>query len=263
MTRLPPAPPRLDAIAAYIRDHLADNPTPASIAAHFGISRFYLSRWFRAHAGIALRDYIASLKIEQGIAPLVDKQSIIDAQQESGHQSAATFTHRFRHATGITPRDYREHMPAYRQVLENELAQHGGRTIPYRRVPACPGHPLQVRVSGSDARLIFAGLFPEPVPRGVPLAGAAIFDRKSFTIPALPPGTYWLLGCELLPSRNPLDYFRLDHCQRERYPEAITFPLPSPQSVELVLRPFLPSDPPITVNLPRLLFEVLRGERNS
>ncbi|MDO4777277.1 MAG: AraC family transcriptional regulator [Cardiobacteriaceae bacterium] len=249
----------LDAIGAHIRAHLDDNPTPASIAAHFGMNRFHLSRWFRQHAHIPLRDYIAALKIEQGIAPLVDQQSIITAQQESGHQSAATFTHRFRHATGITPRDYRKQMPAYQQLLESELEQHGGRTIPYRRVPVHDGHPLHVRVSGSDARLVFAGLFPEPVPRGVPLAGAALFDRKTFTIPAPPPGTYWLLGCELLPSRNPLDYFRLDHCQRERYPDPITFPLPAPQSVELILRPFQPGDPPITVNLPRLLFEVLRG----
>lgn len=254
-----------ESVTRYIRTHLHDNPTPAKIAAHFGLDRFVLSRWFRREAEISLRDYIAALKIEQGIAPLVAQRSIIDAQQESGHQSAATFTHRFRHATGITPRDYRGQMPAYRQVLEDELGKRGGRVIPYCRV-ACRaegGHPLHIHISGTDARLVFAGLFAEPVPRGIPLHGAALFDCRDFVIPDMPDGTYWLLGCELIPSRNPLDYFRLDHCKRERFAEAITYPLPAPRHVELALRPFLPSDPPITVNLPRLLFEVLRGKRNS
>ncbi|MDO5091247.1 MAG: helix-turn-helix transcriptional regulator [Cardiobacteriaceae bacterium] len=254
----------LDAIGAHIRAELAAQRdiTPAGIAAHFGVNRYTLSRWFRRHAHMRLADYLAALKIEQGIAPLIARQSVIDAQQQSGHQSAATFAHRFRHATGITPRDYRAQSDAYRQLLDAELAHDSGRIIPYRRVPVGDGHPLHVHIHGSNARLVFAGLFPEPVPRGVPLAGAALFARKRFTIAALPPGSYWLLGCELLASRNPLDYFRLDHCQRERYPDPITFPLAAPQMAELVLRPFLPGDPPITVNLPRLLFEVLRGGRS-
>lgn len=251
---------QLDAIAAYIRANLHNNPTPAAIAAHFRINRFALSRWFRRHAHLTLRDYIAALKIEQGIAPLVTQEPVIDAQQHSGHQSAATFTHRFRHATGLSPRDYRSHARKYRQLLNHELGQHGGRVIPYSRVPG-ENHsapPLHIRISGSDARLFFAGLFAEPLPRGIPLRGAALFDCHDFTIPDMPDGTYWLLGCEIIPSRNPLDYFLLNHCKRERYAQAITYPLPAPRHVELALRPFQPGDPPITVNLPRLLYEVLR-----
>ena len=150
-------------------------------------------------------------------------------------------------------------------MLEDELGKHGGWVIPDRRVD-CSGagaHPPHIHIRDTDARLVFAGLFAEPAPRGIPLHGAALFDCRDFVIPDMSDGTYWLLGCELIPSRNPLDYFRLDHCKRERFTEAITYPLSAPCHVELALRPFLPSDPPITVNLPHLLFEVLRGKRNS
>ena len=58
-------PASLAEISAYIRSHLHHNPTPAEIAAHFGISRFALSRRFRAGTGLSLREYLAALKIEQ------------------------------------------------------------------------------------------------------------------------------------------------------------------------------------------------------
>ena len=259
--------PSLDTIAAYIRARLPEPPTPGEIAAHFGISRFALSRMFRAETGLSLREYIAALKIEQGIPALVAGESIIDSQLESGHASAATFSHRFRKHTGLAPRDYRREALALGSTIEEEMGNPRSRAISYRRFSneqyRLP-HPLDVHIEGRSARgVVFLGLYAEPIPRGAPLQGIALFHGNHARIDAMPPGQCFLLACELTPSPNPLDYFHLNHCLRAVWPNPLNFPLAEPLKLTLPLRPFEPSDPPITVNLPRLLADVLRGGRGD
>ncbi|MDO4795571.1 MAG: AraC family transcriptional regulator [Brachymonas sp.] len=255
--------PDLDAIAAHIRAHLHENPRPAEIAVHFGINRFRLSRWFRAQTGLSLRDYIAALKIEQGIGPLVEGQPIIDSQLEAGHASAATYAHRFRAHTGQSPRDYRAQAASWGSTLSQQLADDRQRVWMHHSFNPAQhpqAHALTVQISGGShpRHVVFAGLFAEPIPRGVPVAGAALFGCRRFSIDAVPNGSYWLLGCEMAPSRNPLHYFRLDHCPRGMHGQAIRFPMAAPSTIDLQLRPLQASDPPITVNLPKLLFDYLR-----
>lgn len=118
----------VDALTAHIRAQLHQDPTPAQIAAHFGVNRFALSRWFRAETGLSLRDYIAALKIEQGIAPLVQGQPVIASQLEAGHASAATYAHRFRAHTGQSPQRVRNRRVRARRRARNpvcHLAGHG------------------------------------------------------------------------------------------------------------------------------------------
>lgn len=240
-----------------------DGPSLAEIAAHVGVSRFWLSRWFHAQTGLSLREYVAALRIEKGIPPLVEQKSVIMAQQEAGHASAATFSHRFRAHTGMAPRDYREQAAAACQLLDAELDDPHARALLHAEpqpVPCHQPHALQVDVEGaSSGAVVFAGLFAQPIPRGRPVVGRALFRTRSFVIDAVPNGIWHLLGCEIRPSRNPLDYFRLDHCLRGMAEEPIVFPLPAPRKVVLQLRPFQPDDPPITVNLPQLLLDALRG----
>ena len=111
----------LNEISDYIRANLHLNPTPAEIAGHFGISRFALSRRFRAETGLSLREYLAALKIEQSIANLIAGGSIIDAQLDAGHASAGTFSRLFRYHTGLSPRDYRNRSGEFARALEGEL----------------------------------------------------------------------------------------------------------------------------------------------
>lgn len=257
-------PITLDAITAYIRSRLSDNPTPAGVAAHFGINRFLLSRWFRARTGLSMRDYIAALKIEQGIGPLVAGQPIIQSQLEAGHASASTFAHRFRAHTGQTPRDYRRLAADYGRTLSEALKAPQPRILPYHGFdPALHAQPhaLTIRLSGEGlSHLVFAGLFPEPIPRGTPVVGHALFHAREHEITHVPDGCYYLLGCEMRPSLNPMDFFRLDHCQRGIHPAPIRFPLEAPTTLTLHLRPLEPSDPPITVNMPKLLFDHFRQQ---
>ena len=262
MTSLP-----LAEIVAYIRARLPEAPAPGEVAAHLGINRLMLSRRFRTETGLSLREYIAALKIEHSIAPLVAGDSIIDSQLEAGHASAATYSHSFRQHTGLTPRDYRAQAQPLSDTFNHQLAQPSAPVLMHHSYdPAThpQAHALTVEITGASPRsVVFAGLFPKPIPRGAPIVGGALFASRTLMLDNVPDGTYHLLACELAPSLNPLHYFRVDHCLRALYPQPITFPLPEPQTLTLPLRPFEPSDPPITVNMPKLLFDVLRRMRNS
>ncbi|MDO5289018.1 MAG: AraC family transcriptional regulator [Pseudomonadota bacterium] len=249
-------------IAAYLHAHLHDNPSPASVAAHFGLNRFALSRRFRAETGLCLREYIAALKIEQGIAPLLDGQPVIASQLEAGHASAATFSHRFQAHTGMCPRDYQQHAAQLAHTLAAAIAKPQARQWLHRPFAAeahRQPHPLHVHISGGEAtRLVFVGLYPAPIPRGAPALGAALLGQRHWCINAVPDGRYYLLACEIRASTRLMDYFRLDHCLRARLLEPLQFPLPAARHITLALRPHQASDPPITVNLPKLLFDALR-----
>ena len=186
----------LATICAHIRATLPDC-TPASVAAHFALSRFHLSRRFHRETGLPLRDYIAALKIEHGIAALVAQKLVIDSQLDAGHESAATYSHTFRAATGIAPARYRDKIAAYSATLSAELACPQPRTFSYHGY-APQQHPqpraLTVRLRGGEARhVVFAGLFPAPIPRGVPVLGRALFHCREFRIDAVPDGTYYRL----------------------------------------------------------------------
>ena len=259
--------PSIAEVTRHIRQRLDSTPDEglllADIAAHFGVGRFWLSRWFHARTGVPLREYVAALRIERGIAPLIAQKDIIVAQQEAGHCSAATFSHRFRAHTGLGPRDYRAQALAAAEVVEDQLGLPQPRVLSYQEsdpVQCLQPHALRVEVAGAHpGTVVFAGLFAQPMPRGRPVVGRALFRTRTFVIDTAPNGIWYLLGCEIRPSRNPLDYFRLDHCLRGMVSDPIVFPLPAPRDVMLQLRPFQPDDPPITVNLPQLLLEAMRG----
>ena len=190
----------LATICAHIRATLPDC-TPASVAAHFALSRFHLSRRFHRETGLPLRDYIAALKIEQGIAALVAQKPVIDSQLDAGHESAATYSHTFRAATGIAPAHYRDQIAAYSAALSAELARSQPRVFAHHAYSPAQhpqAHPLAVRLCGGETRhAVFAGLFPAPIPRGVPILGRALFHCREFRIDA--PRRHLLPAC----LRNP------------------------------------------------------------
>lgn len=251
----------IDRVTSYIRQMLPHAVSPADIAAHFGYSRFYLSHRFKQEMGISLRDYIAALKIEHSLSALIEQQSIIDSQLEAGHASAGTYSHVFRQHTGISPRVYRQEALTLSKLFDQQLSDPLTHAVPYYTfVPENhpQAHPLILNINNRHARsVVFVGLYEKPIPRGAPVFGVALFRGEHITINHIPNGEYYLLACEITPSMNVLHYFRLDHCLRALNPQPVAFPLSSPQEYTLTLRPFLPSDPPITVNMPKLLFDVL------
>jgi AraC-like DNA-binding protein len=104
--------PRLSepALRRYLVDHVAEPFSLDEMAAHFGVSRFHLSRRaktiFGASLGGVSRDTKLGFALALLDAPTVDL-SIADIARRAGFQDPLYFSKVFRSALGKSPSDYR------------------------------------------------------------------------------------------------------------------------------------------------------------
>ncbi|MGL4382230.1 MAG: AraC family transcriptional regulator, partial [Bacilli bacterium] len=111
---------------------------------------------------------------------------------------------------------------------------------------------------GYQPNLTFIGLFKSPIPNHTPIIGIALLKKTKYQFNNIPPGKYYLLVCSLKKSINPFKYFFLDDCLRGMVDKPLIFPVDSNKCIEIVLRTKIESDPPILVNIPKLLFDTYK-----
>ena len=94
-----------------------------------------------------------------------------------------------------------------------------------------------------------------------PVGASDVYKRQSqkrkFTFENVPDGHYYLLACELLEDLRLTKNYVLKHNFRWGSDEPLTFSGDSIYQEEISMRRPLPSDPPITVNLPVLIMRSL------
>ncbi len=99
-----------DEINAYIHEQIA-NPGLGldSIAEAFGLSPYYVSRFFRDQNNINLKDYMADLRMQKAKELLSSTMDNVTSIVETvGYISTSSFSRKFKAATGMTPGEYRE-----------------------------------------------------------------------------------------------------------------------------------------------------------
>lgn len=257
----PASRPEVEALLASLRDGGAHTLDDLAAASH--LSRFHLSRLLKRHLGFPLRDFLAAVKVDRGIDGLVSGHEVTRSQLEAGHESPASYHHAFVRHTGLAPSRYRASM----QQLASHLLRHQDDATPlavlHRTFDAASHpqrHPLTLRVEGAQAHAaLFVALHHEPIVRGEPDLGIALLGTSDYTVTHLPDGSYYAMVVEVPPSSSLTSYFRMDANRRQLDRIPLTFPLAAPRTVTLTLRDLVPSDPPITVNLPRLFMAGLLG----
>ena len=99
----------IQSVIDYVEMHLEDELTIDGIAAHFGYSRPYLSRRFKAESGSTLSEYIRFARIERAKKLLTGTdQSIHEIAEELHFASSSHFSDVFREVTGELPLAYRK-----------------------------------------------------------------------------------------------------------------------------------------------------------
>lgn len=95
-------------VIAYISEHYLEDLTLSSLASHFGIGKYALSRLFSNVLGCNFISYINSLRISYAEFLLYNTDmSIIRIAIESGFHNQQTFNRIFRQQHGCTPKEYR------------------------------------------------------------------------------------------------------------------------------------------------------------
>jgi AraC-like DNA-binding protein len=249
-------------VASYIRSNLSSELKVEQVAAHFGYSLSHFSREFKKYMQVSASEYISALRIEQSIKNLGQKESVLKAQLETGHLSSGTFSNFFSRFTGLSPKKFQTEMDGLYDNLKlyEEKEEEGAIHYPPLPPHISSPHKCIVHVKAPDTfkGIIFVGLFDKPLSNRPPMIGKALVKSRTCEFEdAVPPGNYYFLVCAIEGKLNPLNYFILDNALRDVRREPVEFPLKANQEITLTLRKIEPDDPPITVNLPKLLKEGL------
>lgn len=234
------------------------------LAARAHLSRFHLSRLLKEQLGFPLRDFLAAARVDRGIEVLVDGHEVTRSQVEAGHESASSYHRAFVRHTGMAPSRYRAQMGALAAHLMRHQDQSTSELVALHRAFSpeehLQAHALTLQVRGSAPRgALFAALHPEPIVRGEPLLGIAMLGTTEYAVTAIPDGTYYPMVVEVPRATELRAYFQMSTNRRQLCRAPVTFPLERPTTIALTLRELLPSDPPITLNLPKLFLDAVAG----
>jgi len=94
-------------ILFYINENYRKEITLASIAAEFGYSQSYISRYFKSCFNIGINQYITIIRLKNALALMHENRySITYCALESGFNSMRTFYRAFTGEFGCSPREY-------------------------------------------------------------------------------------------------------------------------------------------------------------
>ncbi|AYW47846.1 AraC family transcriptional regulator [Tetragenococcus osmophilus] len=251
----------MTAILIYMKKHAPDEITIEEISAHFGYSKYHFSREFKKLTGFSAADYLSSIKIEQAKQDFLKKQhSITDSSFDAGFSSLGTFSTTFTKKTGLSPREYKNQVESLYHLTKN---YDDTTSTSYYAEEIQKGDTYQLSVTihypkSYQASITFVGLFNSSIPNHKPVVGTALQKKIQHTFTHIPKGKYYLLACSIEKTLNPLRYFVLDDCLRGKVDYPLLFPKDSAKEIDIYLREPLPEDPPILINLPKLLTDTLK-----
>ena len=227
--------------------------TTRDLARNAGYSTYHFIRIFKDVTGISPRHFLSALRIEKGKQMLADSYSpsIVKTSLETGFQSVGTFSTTFKNSVGVSPKTFLGSMNFLHSFMNTHSFQEDMEENFIKPAVIC-----HLEVPDQFQGIVFAGLFPEPIPESRPVVGTALKPAtKKCIFSKVSPGIYYLLSAAISWSINPKDYFLLSKSLRGKSEHPIHVLEDSIIEVSVRLREPIPFDPPILVNLPLLLFE--------
>lgn len=105
----------IQAIARYLREHLAEDVSLSVLAEEFHMSAQYISQLFKSEIGVNFLAYLTNIRMERAKHLLLTTPlSVAEVSEQSGYGDYRVFTKVFKKSEGITPSQYR------RDFLEGE-----------------------------------------------------------------------------------------------------------------------------------------------
>jgi AraC family transcriptional regulator len=233
-----------------VRERLDESISLTEMAGLAYMSPFHFNRTFRQVTGLPPRRFLSALRVQAATRMLLDTDhSVTDICLEVGFNSLGTFIRRFSDVLGISPMRLR----TMRQPLPGTfLDQEGEECEQTAKSKASVVGRIQVPASFSGP--IFVGLFATPIPEGAPLACAIRYSTGVFQIAGAPKGRHYLFAVGLPWPGSIHDYFEHE-CALRGGGELVRIENDTDivKCGEIFLRPEMPTDPPILVNLPVLM----------
>lgn len=240
----------IERVVQFMREHLAAPLSLDDLAQVACLSPYYFCRVFHSIVGIPPGEFLSSLRLAAAKRLLLTTNlSVTDICFEVGYCGLGSFTARFSQLVGVSPRLLRMRAQEDLRLTGKEsdhfsrLEEHGGKR----------GLSGYISAPETFNGVIFAGLFPKPIPQGRPAGCTILAAPGMFHILPVPEGRYFLLVAAFPRSPDPRVYL-LPHYSllvASTGPIMIRDGVDSEQ-ILLTLRPLRPTDPPIISALPFL-----------
>lgn len=250
-----------EAIISYIHKEYP-NVSVSGLAKEFKYSETYFCKKFKKTFGLPPQDFITAIKLQNSLEDiLINDHLIIKSMLDNGYLSEGSFNNKFKHAMILPPQKLKSNFATiYEQYfrIENSISEN----LPDKSL--VPAFNVNVICDIEFKGLVFIGLFKKPIPNTSPIIGKVIFnfnkkDRVSFS--NVQPGTYYCLACVIHKTKNPMKLFILKDNLRGRVIEPIN--VPTYTDYTLILRNPEITDPPITMNLPLLLINMVKANKDE
>jgi AraC family transcriptional regulator len=102
------APRWLGQVKEYLRENSAEPPTLTELASAINVHPTHLARVFRKFEGCTAGDYIRRVRIEKAQMRMISTSTpLVQIALETGFADQTHFTRSFKHATGMTPTEFR------------------------------------------------------------------------------------------------------------------------------------------------------------
>lgn len=242
---------------AAMREPL-DRPLPlAALAELAGLSPFHFARTFRRATGSPPGQFLAALRLERAKHLLLTTDlPVTEICFAVGYDSVGTFTTRFTQLVGLPPGRVRR-LP---DLLAEAVARLPGGALVSPTLGAASttsGVSGRVGPSAGGDPLIFVGLFPDAIPQCRPVAGTMLIAPGPFHLPVPPDGHYHLLAAALPHPRDPEACLLPGAALRVGRAAGTVLAHAGRVSghTDIILRPSVPTDPPVLVVLPALLLD--------
>ncbi|MGM0165590.1 hypothetical protein IGI39_000532 [Enterococcus sp. AZ135] len=246
-------------ILAYIEESIfLEELKIEDIAAHFGYDKYHFSREFKKITGFSLREYISSLKTEKAIEKIEHEERISSIQDSIGYSSLGTFSNTFKKYTGSSPKQYRQEMTElYNAAKDFEDSETNSASYFEEVSDSFCQVTIELPMDFKKG-IFFIGLFHTPIPNHKPISGIATKNTQMNYLKNIPAGDYYLLVCAIDSTDTIFSYFNLRKSLRGKVAEKISFPESSGKHYTIKLRSPHKDDPPILINLVKLLSSVFK-----
>lgn len=244
----------IDEVIAYIHQHLDEPLLLEHLAKEVSYSPYHFTRIFKARVGLPPLYYVSAARLQKAKDLLLRTNlGIRDIALEIGQQSLGTFTTRFTERVGVTPSSFRN------SSVEAETLFRSLRQLEDWRGPH-PAVQTYGRISGTIHSIvpfegvILVGLFPKPIPEGLPLYGTLLSSLGDFCFTDVKPGVYYLMATSIPWGTQAIDFLLPHATLRTRAHKPITVkPDLMVPHLQVMLHLPSPDDPPILVSLPLLM----------
>src|SRR2546425_3733140 len=170
--------------------HLHELLTLEDLASVACLSPSHFHRVFRRLIGIPPGEFLTALRFQMARRLLVTTSlSVTEICFEVGYTSTGSFTSRFTHLVGLSPRLLRQRAQAF-EPLAGEPAE----PCPTTSSGLPRKHALLGRISAPATfrGTIYVGLFPSPIPQGAPVRCTTLSSPGWYLLNDVPDGIYHL-----------------------------------------------------------------------